>query len=61
MSLQKHDPVEHLVLVVQWCLILCEPMDCSSPDSSVQGILQARMLMLLLLSRFSHVRLWETP
>ena len=31
-------------LVVQWCLILCDPMDCSSPDSSVHRILQARIL-----------------
>ena len=36
-------PVEHLVFA-QSCLILCEPMDCSSPDSSVPGILQARTL-----------------
>ena len=32
------------VLVTQWCLILCDPMDCSSPGSSVRGILQARLL-----------------
>ena len=32
------------VLVVQSCLTLCEPMDCSSPGSSVHGILQAGML-----------------
>ena len=28
----------------QWCPTLCEPMDCSPPDSSVHGILQARIL-----------------
>ena len=26
------------------CLILCVPMDCSLPSSSVHGILQARIL-----------------
>ena len=33
-----------LVLVTQLCLILCKPMDCSPPSSSVHGILQARLL-----------------
>ena len=28
----------------QWCLTLCDPVDCSSPGSSVHGILQARIL-----------------
>ena len=32
------------VLVAQLCLILCDPMDCSLPDSSVLGISQARIL-----------------
>ena len=32
------------VLVAQSCLTLCSPMDCSPPGSSVQGILQARIL-----------------
>ena len=32
------------MLVAQSCLILCNPMDCSPPGSSVQGILQARIL-----------------
>ena len=31
------------VLVSQSCLTVCDPMDCSSPGSSVHGILQARM------------------
>ena len=26
------------------CLTLCNPVDCSLPDSSVHGILQARIL-----------------
>ena len=30
--------------VAQSCLILCDPMDCSLPGSSVHGILQARIL-----------------
>ena len=35
------------VLVAQSCPILCNPMDCSLPGSSVQGILQTRMLELV--------------
>ena len=31
------------VLVAPWCLILCDPMDCSPPGSSVHGTLQARI------------------
>ena len=30
--------------LLQSCLILCSPMDCSPPGSSVHGILQARIL-----------------
>ena len=33
-----------VVLVTQSCLTLCNPMDCSLPDSSVHGNLQARIL-----------------
>ena len=32
------------VLAAQSCPTLCDPMDCSLPGSSVQGILQARIL-----------------
>ena len=32
------------VLVAQLCLTLCDPMDCSSPGSSVHEILQAKIL-----------------
>ena len=32
------------VLVTQSCPTLCDPMNCSLPGSSVQGILQARIL-----------------
>ena len=35
---------EKIVLVTQSCPILCDPMDCSLPGSSVHGILQARIL-----------------
>ena len=30
--------------VAQLCLTLCNPMDCSLPGSSIQGIFQARVL-----------------
>ena len=30
--------------VTQSCPTLCDPMDCSLPDSSVHGIFQARIL-----------------
>ena len=32
------------MLGTQLCLILCDPMDCSPPGSSVHGILQTRIL-----------------
>ena len=32
---------------LQSCLILCNPMDCSLPGSSVHGILQARILEMV--------------
>ena len=60
--------------VAQSCLTLSDPMDCSLPGSSIHGIFQAKvlewgaiafsrwtLLLLLLLSRFSHVRLCATP
>ena len=36
--------VKMKVLVVQSCPTLCDPMDCSLPNSSVHGILQTRIL-----------------
>ena len=36
--------ITNLVLVIQSCLNLCDPMDCSPPGSSIHGILQARIL-----------------
>ena len=62
--------------VAQSCPTLSDPMDCSLPGFSVHGIFQARvlewvaiafcegswlLLLLLLLSHFSHVRLCATP
>ena len=40
----KKYTTECVCLVAQSCLALCDPMDCSSPGSSVHGILQARIL-----------------
>ena len=36
--------------VAQSCLTLCDPTDCSLPDSSVHGILQARILEWVVIS-----------
>ena len=38
---------------LQLCLTLCDTMDCSSPGSSVHGILQARILEPVAISRGS--------
>ena len=35
--------------LLQLCLTLCDPMDCSPPGSSVHGILQARILEWLVM------------
>ena len=42
-SLHLEKEVKVKVLVTQLCPILCNPMDCSPPGSSVHGILQARL------------------
>ena len=34
----------HACSVAQLCPTLCNPIDCSLPGSSVQGLLQARIL-----------------
>ena len=59
--------------VTQSCLTLSDPMDGSLPGFSIHGVFQARVLewvaiafsmlclLLLLLSRFSRVRLCVTP
>ena len=42
---QPPDPVAHLCLLSHSVVSnSCDPMDCSLPDSSVHGILQARTL-----------------
>ena len=61
--------------VAQLCPTPSDPMDCSLPGSAVHGIFQAKvlewcapdfskslhLLLLLLLSQFSRVRLCVTP
>ena len=43
------------VLLAQSCPILCDPMDCSPPGSSVHGISQAKILewVAISFSKFS--------
>ena len=48
---QSHNDLSHYTyqnccccLATKSCLTLCNPMDCSPPGSSVQGISQARIL-----------------
>ena len=36
--------------VVQSCLTLCDPMDCSLPGFSIHGIFQARILEWVVIS-----------
>ena len=36
--------VKSEIEVVQSCLILCDPLDCSLPGSSTHGIFQVRVL-----------------
>ena len=43
--------------VVQSCLTLCDPMDCSPTDSSIHGIFQARILEWVAIS-FSRRSSW---
>ena len=47
--------IQVLYLVVQSCLTLCYPLDCSPPGSSVHGILQA----IIPTGVFSHALLQE--
>ena len=43
--LRSSASLNHCVCIVaQSCLTLCDPMDCSPPGSSVNGILQTRIL-----------------
>ena len=52
-GVQQSDSIIHILVsmhvcvcakLLQLCLTLCDPMDCSLPGSSVHGILQARIL-----------------
>ena len=40
----------HACSVAKSCPTLCDPMDCSPSDSSVRGILQARILKWVAIS-----------
>ena len=42
---------------LQSCPTLCDPMDCSPPDSSVHGILQAREIQGFFPTQGSNLRL----
>ena len=39
-----------MCVYAQFCLTLCNPMDCSPPSSSVYGISQARILEWIVIS-----------
>ena len=45
-NMTKHAPASEgePLLVAKSCLMLCDPMECSPPGSSVHGIFQARIL-----------------
>ena len=42
-------------LVSKLCLTLCDPLDCSPPESSVYGILQATILEWVAISSSSRL------
>ena len=43
-SFKPYDVVCWCFLITKSCLTLCNPMDCSTPGSSVYGIFQAKIL-----------------
>ena len=43
-GIQDKNSQDRSVLFAQSCPILCDPMDCRPPGSSVHGILKARIL-----------------
>ena len=45
------------VCIAQSCPTLCDPLDCGSPDTSIHGILEARMLKWVAIS-FSRGSSW---
>ena len=44
------EPTMLCSVLTQSCLTLCHPMHCSLPDSSVHGIVQARILEWIVIS-----------
>ena len=42
--LRWNSKLMHMCSAAQFCLALCDPMDCSPPGSPLHGILQARIL-----------------
>jgi len=46
------------VKVAQSCLTVCDPIDCSPPGSTVQGILQARRILEWVAISSSRVFSW---
>ena len=58
-SLKHHMQISDSESVSHSCPIICDPMDCSLPGSSIHGILQARILEWFAMSfsrRLSHPR-----
>ena len=50
------------VLVAQLCPTLCDPMDYGPPGSSVQGLLQERILEWIAISFSSEeAEMWKKP
>ena len=54
-------PVCFPVVLTQLCLILCDPMDCSSPSSSVHGVSQAKILEWVAISFSKKYDLLNRP
>ena len=52
-------PVKPSVLLAQSCPTLCDTLDCSLPDSSAYGILQARILEWVAIP-FSRGSFWPS-
>ena len=44
------NPMDRESEVAQWCLTLCDPMDCNLPGSSIHGIFQARIVEWIVIS-----------
>ena len=56
----RHSPVLQIFSIIKYsfiqsCLNLCDPMDCSLPDSSAHGISQARILERVAISSPGHL------